>query len=223
MLGRDARAGVGRAFSPLARTLVRLHITPDAITWVGTILTCGLAVALLVPGHFVLGALLITVVVLADSLDGLVARLTGTSSPWGAFLDSTLDRIADGVVLGALAVHFLAVAPRSGLTIACGVLALVALVLGGAVSYAKARAESLSMTADVGLMERADRFVVILVGTLVTGLVGPWAMLVAMVVLVAGSAWTVAQRMGAVHRQGRRVPAAGERPAVDTDPEGARG
>lgn len=206
MLGREARPAVGTAFSPVARMLVRWHITPDLITWTGTILTCVLALVLLIPGHLVIGPIVLTLVVLADSLDGLVARMTGTSSPWGAFLDSTLDRIADGVVLGALAVHYLAVADRGPLTIACGVLALAAVVLGAAVSYAKARAQSLGMTADVGLMERADRFVVILIGTFLAGLVGPWAMLVAMAILVAGSAWTVGQRMVEVHREGRPAP-----------------
>lgn len=203
MLGRDARAGVGRAFSPTARMLARLHITPDTITWTGTILTCAAAIALLVPGHLIIGPLVLTAVVLLDSLDGLVARMTGTSSPWGAFLDSTLDRLADGVVLGALAVHYLAVADRTPETIAAGVLALAGVVLGAMISYAKARAQSLDMTADVGLMERADRFVVILVGTFVAGFVGPWAMIVAMAILVLGSAWTVVQRMAEVHRQGR--------------------
>lgn len=213
MLGRDAREGVGRVFTPTARALARAHVTPDAITWGGTILTCVLAVALLVPGRFVAGSLVLTVVVLLDSLDGLVARLTDSASPWGAFLDSTLDRLADGVVLGALAIHFLAVAERSAPTVACGVLALAAVVLGAMVSYAKARAESLGMSADVGLMERADRFVVILVGTLAAGLLGPWAMLVAMGILVLGSGWTVAQRMAEVHRQGRERAPRGAAPS----------
>lgn len=207
MLGRDARAGVGRAFAPIARTLVRLHITPDALTWGGTIATCALALALLIPGHFVVGSLLLTLMVLMDSLDGLVARMTGTSSRWGAFLDSTLDRIADGVVLGALCLHFLAVAERTPLSIACGALALAALILGAVISYAKARAESLGMSADVGLMERADRFVVLLVGIMLAGLIGPWAMLAALSILVVLSAWTVGQRMAAVHRQGARTAA----------------
>lgn len=220
MLGRDARAGVGRAFSPTARLLARLHVTPDTITWAGTILTCVLAVVLLVPGHFVIGPIVLTVVVLLDSLDGLVARITGTSSSWGAFLDSTLDRLADGVVLGALAVHFLVVAPRTGATSAAGILALAAIVLGGMVSYAKARAMSLGMTADVGLMERADRFVVILVGTFVAAFAGPWAMVAAMGILVAGSAWTVVQRMAEVHRQGARASASSER-AADAERAGA--
>lgn len=203
MLGRDARAGIGAAFTPLARLLTRWRVSPDALTWGGTALTCIAAIALLVPGHFVAGSVVLALVLLLDSLDGLVARLTGTASDWGAFLDSTLDRIADGVVLGALCVHFLAVADRTGLHLACGVLALIAVVLGAAISYAKARAQSLGLTADVGLMERADRFVVLLVGALVTGFVGPWAMLVALAVLVAGSAWTVFQRMAEVHRQAR--------------------
>lgn len=203
MLGRDARQGVGTVLGPVARTLARWGVPPDALTWGGTVLTCIAAVALLVPGHLVAGALVLTVLLLLDSLDGLLARATGTAGPWGAFLDSTLDRIADGVVLGALCLHYLAVADRAPLTVACGVLALAAVVLGAAISYAKARAESLGMTADVGLMERADRFVVVLAGALLAGFVGPWAMLVALAVLVLGSAWTVGQRMTAVRRQAR--------------------
>lgn len=207
MLGRDARAGIGTAFTPLAWLLTRWRVPPDALTWGGTILTCLAALVLLIPGHFVLGSVVLALVLLLDSLDGLVARLTGTASDWGAFLDSTLDRIADGVVLGSLCIHFLAVADRTPLHIACGVLALVAVVLGAAISYAKARAQSLGMTADVGLMERADRFVVLLAGALVAGFVGPWALLVALAVLVAGSAWTVQQRMTEVRRQARAAAA----------------
>lgn len=221
MLGRDARAGVGRAFTPAARLLVRWRITPDLITWTGTALTCVLAVVLLVPGHLIAGALAITVVVLLDSLDGLVARMTGSSSRWGAFLDSTLDRLADGVVLGALAVHCLAVTARTPLTVAAGVLAITGIVLGALISYAKARAQSLGMDADVGLMERADRFVVILAGALVAGFVGPAALVVSLGILVAGSAWTVVQRMLAVHRQDSLDREAGARGSGAHDSMGA--
>ncbi|WP_058233872.1 phosphatidylinositol phosphate synthase [Devriesea agamarum] len=207
MLGaRKPREVISHAFGPVARTLARLGVGPDAMTWVGTILTVSAALGLLIPGYFVVGPLVVAACALIDSIDGLIARLTGTSSSWGAFLDSTLDRIGDAAVFGSLCLHFLVLAEPSGLVeVAIGVLALIALVAGMVTSYAKARAQSLGFTCEGGLMERADRLAVVLLGTWLTGLFGAWwgawPLLVALIVLVAASAWTVAQRIAIVARQ----------------------
>lgn len=221
MLGRDApRHGIAAVFAPVGRLLVRLHVPPDAITWGGTIVSCLLALGLLVPGRFALGAVLLAVVLLLDSLDGVVARLGGNTSRWGAFLDSTLDRISDGVVLGALAVHLLVLAPRAAAPVTAGILAVAAIILSFTVSYAKARAEAVGVDADVGLLERADRYVVILMGTFVAAFIGAWALVAALGLLCVGSAWTIAQRMHAVRRASRRTGPGRPRTMAEPAPRG---
>jgi CDP-diacylglycerol---glycerol-3-phosphate 3-phosphatidyltransferase len=150
------------------------------------------------------GTLVITAFVFSDMLDGAVARARGTSGPWGAFLDSTLDRVGDGAVFGALALWY---AGRGNDLTLCAV-AIYDLVAGAVTSYAKARAESLGMTCNVGIAERGERLVAILVLTGLSGLfgvavlrdIGLWGLAVATTV-------TVAQRMIEVRRQSRALSA----------------
>ncbi|MGL5829065.1 MAG: phosphatidylinositol phosphate synthase, partial [Angustibacter sp.] len=165
MLNRFARALFTRLFTPLALLLLRLRVTPDAVTIVGTL---GVVLAALLcygSGRLLSGTLIITLFVFSDTVDGIMARHAGTSGQWGAFLDSTLDRVADAAVFGALVLWF--TGRGDDRWAAAG--ALTCLVTGGLVSYAKARAEGLGMTANVGIAERADRLVAVLVAT---GLVG---------------------------------------------------
>ncbi|MBV9097426.1 MAG: CDP-alcohol phosphatidyltransferase family protein, partial [Frankiaceae bacterium] len=93
MLGIHARPQINKVTEPVARTLVRWGVTPDALTIVGTIGVAGGALGFYPRGHFFVGTLVITAFVFSDMLDGAVARVRGTSGPWGAFLDSTLDRV----------------------------------------------------------------------------------------------------------------------------------
>jgi CDP-diacylglycerol---glycerol-3-phosphate 3-phosphatidyltransferase len=200
MLGIHARPQINRVVEPLARRLVRIGVTPDALTIVGTIGVSGGALGFYPRGSFFLGTLVITAFVFSDMLDGAVARARGTSGPWGAFLDSTLDRVGDGAVFGALAIWY--AGDGNNLTL-CAV-AIYDLVAGVVTSYAKARAESLGMTANVGLAERGERLVAILVLTGLSGLfslpilraIGLWG-------LAAATTVTVGQRMVEVHRQSR--------------------
>jgi len=149
------------------------------------------------------GTLVITAFVFSDMLDGAVARVRGTSGAWGAFLDSTLDRIGDGAIFGALALWY---AGRGHSPTMCAV-ALYDLVAGAVTSYAKARAESLGMTCNVGIAERGERLLAILVLTGLSGLfdvpelrrAGLWALAVATTI-------TVVQRIVEVRRQSRAVP-----------------
>src|SRR5436309_9498320 len=141
MLGIHARPQIGKVTEPVARRLVAMGVTPDALTIVGTIGVSGGALGFYPRGQFFVGTLVITAFVFSDLLDGAVARARGTSGPWGAFLDSTLDRIGDGAVFGALALWY---AGRGDDLVLCAV-AIYDLVAGAVTPYAKARAESLGM------------------------------------------------------------------------------
>src|SRR5690606_25146364 len=100
----NARGFAQAVFGPAARLLVRLGVSPDTVTVAGTVLTSTTALTLLPTGHLTVGALVLGVLVLFDNLDGQMARLTGTESRWGAFLDSTMDRLADAAIFAAVAV-----------------------------------------------------------------------------------------------------------------------
>lgn len=201
MLSRSGRGFATVVFAPAARLLVRLGLSPDVVTVTGTFLVMAVALTLLPLGYLAGGALLLGALVIADSLDGQMARLLDRASRWGAFLDSTMDRLADaaifvGVLLWSLR-HL-----EGDLQVATTAAALTCLVLGGVVSYAKARAEGLGMTANVGVAERADRLVVVLVATLLVGLgLPPVLLTVALGLLALASAVTIVQRMRTVYLQ----------------------
>ena len=190
------RARWTRIIRPVALGLLRLGITPDMVTWVGTIVTVAVALICFPQGWLWQGVLLMLPVIFSDSLDGTMARESGRSSKWGAFLDSTLDRVADGAIFGGLALYF---AGPGDSVLWCGV-TIVALVFGQVTSYAKARGESLDIPVNGGLAGRADRLALSLLGALLTGLGLSWALPVAMVVLAVAGAITVGQRMAIVHR-----------------------
>jgi CDP-diacylglycerol--glycerol-3-phosphate 3-phosphatidyltransferase len=201
MLNRFARALVARLLTPAARGLLALGVGPDVVTLVGTVGVCVGALAFYPRGDFLWGTVVITAFVFSDTLDGLMARLSGSSGRWGAYLDSTLDRFGDAAVFGGLVLYF-AWHPQSYRAELMTALALACLVLGQLVSYARARAEGLGMTADVGIAERADRLVAVL---LTTGLVGlglpEVVLLVVLLLLAVASLVTVVQRMLHVRRQ----------------------
>jgi len=205
MLGIHARPQVSKVTEPVARRLVAVGVTPDALTIVGTIGVAGGALGFYPRGQFFVGTLVITAFVFSDMLDGAVARVRGSSGPWGAFLDSTLDRIGDGAVFGALALWY----AGDGNSITLCAVAIYDLVAGAVTSYAKARAESLGMTCNVGIAERGERLLTILVLTGLSGLfgvdvlrdIGLWALAVATTI-------TVVQRMVEVRRQSRALPSA---------------
>jgi len=107
MLGNLLRPIIAKIFTPIAKALMALGVTPDMVTIAGTIITSLLALWLIPNGHLFWGGFLIGVFALFDSLDGIMARLAGTSGPWGAYLDSTLDRITDGAVFGSIIIFFI--------------------------------------------------------------------------------------------------------------------
>ncbi len=208
MLSRTGRPLAQVIFGPIAKACVKAHISADTITIVGTLAGVVAALTLLPFDHLTAGALTIAVLVIFDNLDGQIARLTGTSSTWGAFLDSTLDRVSDGAIMsGILIWAYLWADPRYQGWILIG--GLGALVFGSVVPYARARAEGLGMSASVGLAERADRLVISLVATLLVGMeLGDWIMAVAVWILFIAAVVTVIQRM--IFVRGQAVPAGEE-------------
>lgn len=185
---RPVMAAIWRA---PASALVKAGVHPNAVTIVGTVGVVVGAIVFLPRGGTALfwGVLFITFFVITDMLDGTMARLSGKSSRLGAYLDSTLDRVADAAIFGALVWGFRVDEPVTALA------ALLCLTLGSFVPYAKARAASLGIETANGIAERSDRLVI---GLTATGLVGLGLPLIVLTVtlwlLAAASAVTVGQR-----------------------------
>jgi CDP-diacylglycerol--glycerol-3-phosphate 3-phosphatidyltransferase len=190
------RPALDRVLTPVGQALARTPITPNAVTVIGTLGVSAGALGLFPVGQLFVGTMVCTVFVLADMLDGTLARIKGTSGPWGAFLDSTLDRVADASVFGGLTLWFM-LGGRDRLL--AGV-ALFCLVSGGLVSYAKARAEGLGYRCDVGIAERSERLIIGLVAAGLAGLGVPYVLAIGLWILAALSAVTFGQRVVAVRR-----------------------
>lgn len=198
MLNKYARAFATTIFTPIARLLLRLGVSPDAVTVFGTIGVCFGALFFWPRGELAWGTAFVAPFVFTDLIDGTMARVSGRTSSWGAFLDSTMDRLGDGAVFGGLILYF----TGPGENDLAAILALACLVLSFVTSYAKARAESLGFTCNVGIAERADRLFVTLLATLLVGLgLPPWVLTVVLALLGLASLITVAQRMLTVRSQ----------------------
>lgn len=194
------RAPIGKAIAPLGRSLAQAGVSPDMVTVVGTIGATASALIFYPRGMFFVGTLLIWAFVMFDMIDGAVARAGGGGSRFGAVLDSSCDRIADAAVFSALAWWF-ARHDQPALLAA----ALLCLVLGSLTSYIKARAEGAGFSCNVGIAERTERLIIVLVGTGLTGWPFdlPYVQAVALWVLVAASSVTVVQRLVTVWQQSR--------------------
>jgi CDP-diacylglycerol--glycerol-3-phosphate 3-phosphatidyltransferase len=197
------RPGINRVASPVAARLLRAGVTPDMVTLAGTAGVVAGSVLFLARGHFFLGTLIAVLSVLTDMLDGAMARQRGTSSRFGAWLDSTSDRVADSAVFCSLSWWFSGGGDDRLLSAVC----LYCLVAGVVVSYAKARAEGLGMSCNVGIAERSERLVLVFAGTALVGFGAPDVVLTVLLwVLVAVSTVTVGQRAAEVRRQAALVP-----------------
>jgi CDP-diacylglycerol--glycerol-3-phosphate 3-phosphatidyltransferase len=192
----NARKAMSAVLEPPARLLLRMHVSPDAITVLGTALAVATALICFPAGMFILGPILITVFAFSDLLDGTMARMRGTSGPWGNFLDATLDRVADGAIFGGI-VLWGAINDQVGVAAA----ALLCLVMGQVTSYAKARAEAVGATANVGIAERAERLIVVLLAVFITGFGVPYVLPIALWALGALGFITVIQRIWTVRGQ----------------------
>ena len=191
-----ARRVVAGLIEPPARLLLRMHVSPDAITLLGTVGVVIVALVCLPQGWFVPAVLIILVLAFSDLLDGTMARMAGTSGPWGNFLDATLDRLADGAVFGGLALYG-AFNDQPWITAA----AALALVTGQVTSYAKARAEAVGATANVGIAERAERLIIAGIAVLLTGFGLPYVLPAALWLIGALGLITIGQRIIVVRRQ----------------------
>jgi CDP-diacylglycerol--glycerol-3-phosphate 3-phosphatidyltransferase len=200
VLNIHARDFFGNLVRPLATRLANAGVTPDAITVFGTVGAVTSALVFFTRGGWFTGTMLVWGFVMLDLLDGAVARISGRSSKFGAVLDSSCDRIADAAVFGSIAWYFAEHGQRWMF-----LAAMLCLVLGSLTSYIRARAESVGFTATVGIAERADRLIIVLVGTGLSGqhLQVPYLQAIALWGLVGASTITVAQRFATVYRQSR--------------------
>lgn len=211
MLDRFKDFWQGVVLMPVVRLFIKLGISPDAVTLVGTLGVVTGALVFFPRGELLAGVLFITAFVFSDLVDGQMARTMERKSRFGAFWDSTLDRLGDGAIFGGLALYF----AGEGDSYLYLCVTLWCLVMGSVTSYARARAESLDMDAKGGLAERADRLVSVLV---MTGLAAifdlPILMYVTLWALAAASTYTVVFRVLKVRRQALALDAAPPPPTV---------
>lgn len=209
------RAPLKRLIEPIAKALIAIGLTADAVTVIGSIGTIVVALLTGITGWLFPGALILTFLVLFDSLDGSIAALTTGGTRFGAFLDSTLDRITDWALLAGLEIYFVmhgdlehgassSVWGPSGVVVTyIGMFAaLYGIMTSVVTSYARARAESLGCEAKEGIAARADRLLIILLGMAITDWSGQDLWLsVALVLLCVLGTITVIQRIMVVRKQ----------------------
>jgi len=192
-------------WAPLGNLLLRMGVSPNAVTVVGTLGVCAGALVFFPQGWLLAGVLVITAFVFSDMIDGYMARTSGRITPFGAFLDSTLDRIGDAAIFGGLAMYYVGPGDNTWWT----ALAIYCLTMGAVTSYARARAESLGMQAKVGIAERSDRLVSILVMTGLADILRllgfgddvMWLIPITLGLLAVASTITVVQRILVVRGQ----------------------
>jgi CDP-diacylglycerol--glycerol-3-phosphate 3-phosphatidyltransferase len=207
MLSLHVRVPLRRILDPAGRFLHRHGVSPDAITLLGTAGCVTGALAYYPHGAFFGGSFFITCFIFSDMLDGAVARARGGGGRWGAFLDSTLDRVGDAAIFAGLTIYYV-----RHQAVGMASLVLFCLISGSLVSYIKARAEGLGMRCEVGFAERPERLLIVLIATGLSGIfeqswirdAGLWALAIA-------SAVTIGQRLAEVRRQST-VPAAAQPP-----------
>jgi CDP-diacylglycerol---glycerol-3-phosphate 3-phosphatidyltransferase len=181
---------------PIAKVLVKLKVSPDLITVIGVVATSLVSVIFIAQGEWLIGSILLFFVTALDLLDGAMARLMQRESVWGAFLDSVMDRISDGVILGSLIYYFYSIQNTTLM-----VLTIWALVMSEVTSYTRARAESVGLEAKVGIAERPERLAFVVWGTFLTALGLSWMSAVMIWGLALVSTITVGQRISHVRRQ----------------------
>ena len=188
MLSRKYKVAFGELILPINLALHRLRISADQLTFAGVVFGALAAVAF-GEGRLPLGALFLILAGVADMLDGSLARVSGSATRFGSFIDSVADRATDVLILGGLAWHFRTTTE----------LAVTLAAIGGSflVSYAKARAEGLGIACEVGLMERPERMILLIAGAL-TGLMrtAVWALAVLSLITAAQRVWHVRRELG---------------------------
>jgi CDP-diacylglycerol---glycerol-3-phosphate 3-phosphatidyltransferase len=214
------RPAIARVLTPVGEVLARTPVTPNALTIIGTIGMSAGALWLFPTGHLFAGVVVCTCFVLTDMLDGTLARIKGTTGKFGAFLDSTMDRVADAAVFAGLAAWFV-LGGHSKLLAGVSIFCLVA---GALVSYAKARAESLGLKCDVGFAERTERLLIGLAAAGLSGLGVPYVLSIGLWILAAVSLFTFGQRVWAARQSAAAIAAADAgAPGVDQSHPGPGG
>lgn len=210
MLNTFARSAVSKVVDPIGRAFLRAGLSPDLVTVIGTVGVVAGAVLLFGFGHLFIGTVVITAFVLFDLVDGAMARARGYGTSFGVVLDATCDRIADGAMFGAIAFYCFTLIDDP----TTGVAALICLVAAQVISYVKARADSVDLVIGGALAERAERNLLALFGTGLSGLGVPHALPILLWVLAVASVVTVFQRLLQVRGVFRRSQADSAGPAL---------
>lgn len=195
MIQSRYKAPVTKVITPICRGLLRMKVSANALTFIGTIGVSFSAIYFFSRDQLFIGTLIVSFFALSDLFDGTMARLSNNQgTKWGALLDSTLDRVSDAAITIGIWLYF------RNADSDFQYVALVVLFLGGLIPYIRARAESLGIECSVGVAERAERLILLLVGTGLAGLGIDIALEAALVLLALLSVVTVLQRMRVVYR-----------------------
>lgn len=192
MLSLHGRKPAATVAEPVAKLFLRLGLSPNAVTVLGTLATIAVAVFLIPEGHLVLAAVLTALFAAFDMIDGTMARLRGGGTAFGATLDASCDRLSDGALFGAITYWLVFVDQAGQATVA---VALVVLALSQTISYIKARAEAGGLKVNGGLIERPERLILAVGGLFLEGIGVPSALETALWILAVGSVFTVVQRL----------------------------
>jgi len=195
MLSAILRKPVARVVDPVAVLLLRIGVTPNGMTFFGSLGTCGIALWLWPQGEYFWGTMGVIAFIFSDLLDGTMARISKKSTQWGAFFDSTIDRVVDVALIGALLLSLLKTDDR------LAVVAFTALIGGFLVSYVKARAQALSFNCDGGFAERAERVIILLTAVGFAGLGVPYILAIGIWILAITSLATFVFRVHQVWKQ----------------------
>ena len=195
MLSAILRKPVSRVVDPVAVFLLRIGITPNGMTFFGSLGTSAMALWLWPQGEYFWGTMGVIAFIFSDLLDGTMARISKKSSQWGAFFDSTIDRVVDVALIGALLLSLLKTDDRLALV------AFAALIGGFLVSYVKARAQALGLECDGGFAERAERVIILLTAVGFAGLGVPYILAIGIWILAISSLATFVFRVHQVWKQ----------------------
>ncbi len=195
MISSFLRAPVTRVVEPTARVLVKRGVTPNQVTMIGAAGTTGTSVIFFTQGELFIGTMVMLIFIFSDLVDGTMARLSGATSRFGAFLDSTSDRIVDAALVGSLTYYLFT--QEDSLQI----VAWFALIGGYLVSYVKARAEASGFSCEGGFAERPERTIILLVSTGFAGLGLGYILAVGVWVIAVTSFLTVGYRVLQVWKQ----------------------
>ena len=195
MLSAILRKPVSRVVDPVAVFLLRIGITPNGMTFFGSLGTSAMALWLWPQGEYFWGTMGVIAFIFSDLLDGTMARISKKSSQWGAFFDSTIDRVVDVALIGALLLSLLKSDDR------LAIVAFAALIGGFLVSYVKARAQAVSLECDGGFADRAERIIILLTAVGFAGLGVPYILAIGIWILAISSVATFIFRVYQVWKQ----------------------